>query len=34
MYQDQPPPYSQAITEFQTPTAPPGMRNYIIAISI
>lgn len=24
MYQDQPPPYSQAIGEYQTPSAPPS----------
>lgn len=24
MYQDQPPPYSQAVGEYQTPSAPPG----------
>lgn len=26
MYQDQPPPYSQAVGEYQTPTAPPGEK--------
>lgn len=28
MYQDQPPPYSQAVAEQQIPTAPPGKRKF------